>query len=106
MSDMDFMVSLPNLIYLALVALAQGLGARFFHELWKFHEDFRWTWGYAVAFLMASFMVSQGYWPTPWSVWMGLFGTIGMSAVGKLGYLRISKSLQARKIRSNGPAGR
>lgn len=99
MSDMDYMVAWPNLVHLALVALTQGFGAHLIHDLWVQQENYRWTWGYAVAFAMAAYMVSQGYWPTPWAVWMGCFATVGMSAVGKLGYLRIRDSLEARRLR-------
>lgn len=86
-----------NLIYWCVIAVTIFVTTTTLGQLWRRHENYRWTTGYSVVFFYGYFMVYLGYWDA--GTYIGLFFAVGISGAIKVGYERLLKSREAARLR-------
>lgn len=86
-----------NIVYWLIITIAMLISAVTLGQLWKRHENHRWTLGYVIVFLGGAIMVYLRHWDL--NTWGGLLFAVGISGAIKISVQRYRDSIEAERIR-------
>jgi hypothetical protein len=94
--------NLPNIIFWTAITITILIEVLTITKRWKHLENHRWTVGYFTVFLLSIPMITFDYWQTASEAWVGLFFSVGIGGILKVGYEQIITTRTAAKIKAAG----